>query len=103
MMLISSMATPCQNCGIARSMPIMRGEPPISMASANRNVRTWEFRQKSERLPTAIQRAAAAAFDMFLEDPSHPALARHELHDSGRGRHKIPSFSFRITMQYRAI
>lgn len=68
-----------------------------------KNCRTHEFKAMFERLPATIQRIAAAAFRTFLDDPDHPALRRHALSDTKKGRHRSGSFSVSVTMQYRAI
>jgi hypothetical protein len=73
------------------------------MSSANRNVRTDEFRKLFERLPSRIQNLARLAYQRFLQDPGHNSLRRHELEDSDKGRHRKGSISFSITLQYRAI
>jgi hypothetical protein len=46
---------------------------------------------------------AVAAFELFLEDPSHPSLRHHPLGDNKKGQHKSGSFSVSITLRYRAI
>jgi hypothetical protein len=68
-----------------------------------RNVRTAGFKEQLGRLPEEIQELAEAAFDRFVEDPSHPSLRHHALKETKKGRHRSASFSVSITMQYRAI
>ena len=67
------------------------------------NRRTREFRAQFDRLPTNIRQIATDKFILFLRDPTHPSLRRHELVDEGRGRQRRGSISVAITMQYRAI
>lgn len=73
------------------------------MNGLTRNVRTTAFKEQFGRLPDVIQRLAVAAFKVFCEDPSHPALRQHSLKDNKIGQHKPGSFSVSITMKYRAI
>ena len=75
----------------------------MSSGSSRTNRRTAEFRRLYAGLPGQIQEGARKAFRMFLRDLAHPALRRHRLADTGRGRHKTGSWSVSITMQYRAI
>jgi hypothetical protein len=84
-------------------MPIGRAARSNSMSSANRNVRTKEFRDLFEGLPDRIKNLAKAAFEMFLANPDHPALRRHELDDTKKGRHRVGTWSVSITMKYRAL
>ena len=46
---------------------------------------------------------AVLAFKQFVKNPDHPALRRHPLNDTDKGRHPEGSFSVSITMKYRAI
>ena len=55
------------------------------------------------KLPERIQKLAKLAFHQFLTDPDHPALRRHELKDTKKGRHRKGTFSVSITKQYRAL
>jgi hypothetical protein len=73
------------------------GTPP------DRNVRTREYRELYDRLPSEIRELADAAYELFRENPEHPSLRRHMLEDRKRGRHRQNSFSVSITMKYRAI
>lgn len=68
-----------------------------------RNVRTAAYKEQLGRLPAHIQELAQAAFELFLEDPSHTSLRHHALKDTDKGRHRAGSFSVSITMRYRAI
>lgn len=68
-----------------------------------RNVRTAGFKDQLARLPAAIRELADAAYQMFLEDPDHPALRHHALKDTDKGRHRAGSFSVSVTLKYRAI
>lgn len=54
-------------------------------------------------LPENIREAALHAYRFFLEDPFHPALNRHDLNDTKRGRHRKGSVAISITRRYRAI
>jgi hypothetical protein len=56
-----------------------------------------------DKLPEPVQTAAKAAFDLFCRDPSNPALERHFLKDTKKGRHKIGSVAVSVTRRYRAI
>ena len=56
-----------------------------------------------ERLPSEIQEAAEGAFRFFLENPHHPILRNHPLHDTKKGRHRNGSNAVAITRRYRAI
>ncbi len=73
------------------------------MDLGTRNVRTADYRQKFELLPTAVREAASAAFDAFARDPMNPGLALHELKDTKNNRFSPGSFSVRVTMKYRAV
>jgi len=73
------------------------------MSVGTKNVRTVIFREMLAELPPAVQRAAHAAFRVFQANPDHPALRRHALRDTHRGRHRAESWSVSITMQYRAL
>ena len=67
------------------------------------NRRTKQFREMFSHLPLNIQDIAREKYKIFLADPNHPSLRRHELGDGGRGKHLAKSTSVSITMQYRAI
>jgi hypothetical protein len=73
------------------------------MSWATRNVRTREFREMYERLPAEIRKTCRLAFRAFLRNPDHPALRRHPLGDSDRGRHRGETWSVSVTMKYRAL
>lgn len=73
------------------------------MSRGQPNVRTARFKEQLSRLPPNIQEAAKLAFRLFLEDPNHPVLDNHMLHDSKRGRHRRNSRAVSITRKYRAI
>ncbi len=78
-------------------------EEPTRGGVGTRNVRTGSCRSMFEALSPALQRNANAAFQMFLENPDHPSLRRHQLQDTHRGRHRSGSWSVSINLQYRAI
>lgn len=67
------------------------------------NVRTASFKEQLVALPNRIQRLAEQAYALFLEDPSHPSLALHDLSDTKKGRHRNGSKAVSITKRYRAI
>ena len=46
---------------------------------------------------------AKAAFGQFKKDQDHPSLARHQLKDKKKGRHRRGSFAVSVTRRYRAI
>jgi hypothetical protein len=73
------------------------------MNGLTRNRRTHEFRELFGRLPDHVQQLAVAAFELFLEDPSHPSLRHHPLGDNKKGQHRSGSFSVSINLRYRAI
>lgn len=73
------------------------------MSTANRNVRTADYRAMQERLPPPIRKLAESAFATFQRNPDHPALRRHRLADSEAGRHRSGTWSVSITMKYRAL
>ena len=73
------------------------------MCAANRNVRTKEFKEQYDRLPARIRELADRAFALFRENPNHPSLELHNLHDTARGSHRRNSVAVSITRQYRAI
>lgn len=68
-----------------------------------RSVRTAEYHQMLRALPEIIQERAAQAWRIFRDNPHDPRLGRHDLHDSGRGRHRNGSFAVWLNRQYRAI
>lgn len=68
-----------------------------------RNVRTRQYREMESRLPPEIRALALKAFEVFRQNPTHPALRNHELHPTRRGNHRAESRSVSITMQYRAL
>lgn len=67
------------------------------------NRRTWAFLGMFAALPLPYQEAAIAAFQMFRQNPTHPALRPHQLKPSKKGQHWPGSISVTITMGYRAI
>ncbi len=73
------------------------------MSSGQPNVRTTHFKELLSRLPSRIQELAEHHFRLFLENPFHPMLDNHLLHDSHRGRHRHGSRAVSITRRYRAI
>ena len=73
------------------------------MSTGQPNVRTVRFKQQLELLPPHIQQAAEHAYELFLNDPHHPLLANHELHDTRKGRHRTGSRAISVTHRYRAI
>ncbi len=75
----------------------------MAASSANRNVRTKEYKAQLARLPERIRRLADAAFREFLKDPSSPGLALHDLQDHKRGQHRSGSKAVSVTLRYRAI
>ena len=67
----------------------------------NPNVRTAAFRALLADLPERIQEDARQAYRLFLQNPDHPGLRRHHLHDGGR---LIPgSISVSVNRRYRAV
>ncbi len=72
-------------------------------SSANRNVRTKEYKAYLARLPERIRRLADGAFQEFLKDPGSPGLALHDLQDNNRGQHRAGSKAVSVTLRYRAI
>ncbi len=68
-----------------------------------RNVRTREYREMCGRLPRPVRELARLAFGAFVRDPDHPALRRHQLADTDKGRHRAGSWSVSVTMKYRAL
>jgi hypothetical protein len=56
-----------------------------------------------DKLGPDVARLADEAFKQFLEDPNHPLLANHGLHDSHKGRHKKGSRAVSVTRRYRAL
>ncbi len=75
----------------------------MSSGPVTRNVRTKNFRERLVRLPANIQQLADLAFQQFLQDPFHPMLNNHALHDTRRGQHRKQSRAVEITKKYRAI
>lgn len=67
------------------------------------NRRTWAFKKCLAKLPKLIQEAAAAAFELFLQNPAHRSLSLHEIHLSSKSGLPRPTFSVYITKQYRAL
>jgi hypothetical protein len=68
-----------------------------------RNRGTPEFWERYRRLPPHIRQRARSAYRAFLANPNHPALRRHPLEDSSKGRHRTGTSSVSINMQYRAL
>lgn len=64
-----------------------------------RNVRTAEYHRLLESVPTSVRRNADAAFQMFLANPDHPALRRHPVQDTHRGRYRAESWSVSVNIQ----
>lgn len=79
--------------------------PPSATSAAPvlRSVRVHSFRERFDRLPGWVQRAAKDAFRQFQENPTHPMLHNEALHDTERGRHRSGSRSVWVTFRYRAI
>jgi len=73
------------------------------MSVGTKNVRSREFHKLLAELPPAVQRAADEAYRFFQKNPDHPALRRHALKDTHRGRHREGSWSVSVTMRYRAL
>lgn len=73
------------------------------MSTANRNVRNADYLAMQEKLPPPIRKLAEAAFAMFQRNPDHPALRRHQLLDTQKGRHRSGTWSVSINMKYRAM
>lgn len=71
--------------------------------SGSRNVRTKQFKEMFSQLPENIQALADHAYAAFLENPTAPVLANHELYDTRRGRHRLGSRAVSVTHLYRAI
>lgn len=71
------------------------------MSTGQPNVRSSSYRKQLEQLPDKIKEAADDAFRLFLQDPFHPLLENHELHDHRRGRHKKASRAVSVTRRYR--
>jgi hypothetical protein len=79
------------------------GGPPTFTGVGTRNVRTAEYHRLLVSLPTSVKRNADAAFMVFQQNPNHPALRRHQLQNTHRGRHRSGSWSVSVNLQYRAI
>ncbi len=75
----------------------------MGRARATRNVRTRDYHALCDRLPRAIRELAELSFTTFVRNPDHPALRRHQLADTEKGRHRAGSWSVSITMKYRAL
>lgn len=71
--------------------------------AGSRNCRTKTYRQQLDFLPEKVRDLADKAFNLFLQDPTHPMLANHELGDNHRGQHRKKSRAVSITQKYRAI
>lgn len=67
------------------------------------NKRTAEFKLLAMRLPERIQALAAEAYERFLTNPAHPALALHQLKDTKKGHHRPGSWAVSVGSRYRAI
>ncbi len=80
-----------------------RGGTRACQDGGARNVRTGEYHRLLELLPQSARQNAQAAFRMFLANPDHPALRRHLLADTHRGRHRSGSWSVSINLRYRAL
>jgi len=59
--------------------------------------RTAEFWQLYQALPERIQAATRKAYEVFRENPAHPALRLERLKSDPR------AWSVRITREYRAV
>ncbi|GAB4139497.1 MAG: hypothetical protein Tsb009_08470 [Planctomycetaceae bacterium] len=68
-----------------------------------RNVRTKEYKDLLENLPSQIRELADDHFQLFLSNPNHPSLRLHKLENSHMPSHRDGSYSVSITMRYRAI
>lgn len=73
------------------------------LSSGQLNVRTVTYKKLADKLPAKIQAAAHEAFELFKQDPQHPILCSHPLHDTKKGRHRKGSIAVSITLRYRAI
>lgn len=61
---------------------------------------TEDFRTLFAGLPTAIQKQARAAYQLFKENPSHPGLRFHKVTVGKSGREL---YSVSIGIHYRAL
>jgi hypothetical protein len=67
------------------------------------NRRTWVFRRLFDALPTGVRQLAREKFALFVADPDHPSLRRHQLTDTDRGGLRPASVSVSVNRQYRAV
>ncbi len=58
---------------------------------------TRRFRSSLRALPAEIQRQAAEAYKLFLDNPRHPSLQFKQVHATE------PVYSVRISRNYRAV
>jgi hypothetical protein len=79
------------------------GEPRPTRTVGTHNVRTAGYHRLLESLPPVVRLNADAAFRTFVANPDHPALRRHPLDDTHRGRHRSGSWSVSVNMKYRAL
>ncbi len=69
----------------------------------NSNVRTRGFREMYRALPKEVQEEAVAAFQQFLQNPTHSSLRLHSLQNRSRGHHRDGTMSVSVTKSYRAL
>jgi hypothetical protein len=65
--------------------------------------RTKEFKELFSRLPSAVQKLAAAVYKVFATDPNAASLHSHPLKDTAKGRHRLGSIAVWINQKYRAV
>lgn len=67
-----------------------------------RSFRTTGFKDRFDSLPAKVQRTARNRYrNYFIEDPYHPLLRRHKLHDTRQGPKN--SISVEMAFGYRAV
>jgi len=65
-----------------------------------KSVRTRQFKQLFDNLPSQIQEIARIKFEMFKENPFHPSFCRKVIQSTAH--YPNPHYEFRITRDYRA-
>jgi mRNA-degrading endonuclease RelE of RelBE toxin-antitoxin system len=58
---------------------------------------TRQFRDRFKSLPKIVQRQARDAYQVFLQNPTHPSLHFKKIHASGT------TYSARVGIRYRAV